>query len=103
MLVEDTITKNKISAHANPYTFICGADAFLVNREGQKTYNNLTQDALDDFSIETINSTVQVIAVVETTIKNFSVSFQSLPLLGGTKTVWLKAVNSLADSPIGRS
>jgi DNA polymerase-3 subunit delta len=85
------------------FTFICGADDFLVGRLGAKRFAELTADVPDEFSRETINGFAANVADVESAINRFRDAVQTVSMFGGKRVVWLKDVNFLADTVTGRA
>lgn len=85
------------------FTFICGADDFLVSRMAKALFEEKTRDLTDDFSREIVNGTSSKVADVEIAVGRFRQAVQTLPLFGEKKVVWLKEVNFLADSVTGRA
>lgn len=85
------------------FSFICGADDFLVSRAGRELFDRQSAGALDEFSCEIINGQAGKVDEVETAVNRFRDAVQTLSLFGGRRHVWLKDVNFLADSPTGRA
>lgn len=83
--------------------FLCGKDDYLVDREGRKLYEKYGAGLADDFSREIIDAEAQNVGKVEPIIRHFIQSAQTPSLFGEKKVVWLRGINFLADSPIGRS
>lgn len=90
-------------ATAKPFTFICGADDFLVNREGKARYDTIAATITDEFSREIINGTANNVAEVAAAVNRFRDSVQTISMFGDRRLVWLKDVNFLADTPTGRA
>jgi len=88
---------------AKPFIFICGADDFLVNRQGKARYDELAKDITDEFSREIISGFANNVGEVEATINRFRDSVQTVSMFGGQRVVWLKDVNFLADTVTGRA
>lgn len=85
------------------FTFICGPDDFLVNREGKARYAELAQEVTDEFSRETISGFAGNVSEVETAVNQFRESVRTVPMFGGRRLVWFKDVNFLADTVTGRA
>ena len=86
------------------FTFIGGADEFLVQRAGQQRFDALTAEAgADEFSREIVNGFAANVGEVEAAVNRFREAVQTVPMFGGRRVVWLKDVNFLADSPTGRA
>ena len=90
-------------AAAKQFTFICGADDFIVNRMGRTHYDEKTSAIEDDFGKEIIDGAVENVADVAVAVGRFREAVQTLPLFGERKVVWLKNVTFLADSKTGRA
>jgi len=86
-----------------PFTFICGDDDFLVSREGQAAFAEMTKEITDDFAKETIDGAAQNVGEVEAALNQFRSATQTLSMFGDKKVVWLKGVNFFADSVTGRA
>jgi len=80
------------------FSFICGQDDFLVGRAGRERFDELAGKASDEFSREIINGFAANVDEVEAAVNRFRESVQTVPMFAGTRVVWLKDVNFLADS-----
>lgn len=85
------------------FTFICGADDFLVARLGQEKYRALAAEVTDEFSREVLSGFAGNVGEVESAVNRFRESVQTVPMFGGRRLVWLKDVNFLADTVTGRA
>lgn len=88
---------------AHPFTFICGADDYLVDRLGRERFATLAAEVTDEFSRETISGFANNGAEVESAINRLRESLQTISMFGGRRVVWFKDVNFLADSVTGRA
>jgi DNA polymerase-3 subunit delta len=88
---------------APPFTFLCGADDFLVGRLGQQRFAALAAEVPDEFSREVLNGFAGNVGEVESAINRFRESVQTVSMFGGKRAIWLKDVNFLADSVTGRA
>lgn len=88
---------------AKKFTFIAGADDFLVTRLGKETFGKMTKGMEDEFSQEVIDGASNKVDEVETAVRLFTQAVNTLPMFGGRKAVWLKDVTFLADSVTGRA
>ena len=86
-----------------PFTFICGADDFLVGRVGQARFAALATGVTDEFSREVLSGFAGNVGEVESAINRFRDSVQTVSMFGGARVVWLKDVNFLADTVTGRA
>lgn len=83
--------------------FICGDDEFLVEQAGKRRFEQLTKDLSSDFSKEIIVATAANTSEVERVVEQFILSLQTLSLWEPRKVIWLKAVNFLSESPLGKA
>lgn len=90
-------------ATAKKFTFICGADDYLVGRMGKERFEALAAEITDEFSRETINGFAANVGEVESSINRFRDAVQTVSMFGGKRAVWLKDVNFLADTVTGRA
>jgi DNA polymerase III subunit delta len=90
-------------APGKPFTFICGADDFLVGRLGRACHDELAREITDEFSRETIAGFVNTVDEVETAIARFRDAVQTVSMFGGRRLVWFKDINFLADSRTGNT
>lgn len=87
-----------------PFVFICGADDFLVGRAGRERFDSIVAaTGADEFSREVISGFAANVGEVETALQRFRESVQTVPMFGGTRVIWFKDVNFLADSVTGRA
>lgn len=85
------------------YFFFCGKDDYLVDREARKLYEKQSVGLVDDFSREIIDGAAPNVGKIESIIKLFIQSAQTPSLFGENKVVWLRGINFLEDSVIGKS
>ena len=85
------------------FTFICGADDFLVGRLGKERFAALAAEVPDEFSRETINGFAANVSEVESAVNRFRDSGHTGSTFGGKRVVWRKDVNCLADTVTGRA
>ncbi|MEY2880690.1 MAG: hypothetical protein RLZZ15_3070 [Verrucomicrobiota bacterium] len=86
------------------FTFIGGADDFLVGRMGRERFEALAAEAgADEFAREIVNGFAGNVGEVETAVNRFRDAIQTVSMFGGRRVVWLKDVNFLADSVTGRA
>lgn len=88
---------------AKPFTFICGADDFLVGRLGKERWAALCAEVEAEFSREVIGGFAGNVGEVSEAINRFREGVQTVSMFGGRRAVWLKDVNFLADSVTGRA
>jgi DNA polymerase-3 subunit delta len=86
-----------------PFTFICGADDFLVGRLGTERFAALAAEVTDEFSREVLSGFANNVSEVETAINRFRETVQTVPMFGGRRVIWLKDVSFLADTVTGRA
>lgn len=85
------------------FTFICGADDFLVGRLGAERYAALAAEVPDEFSREVLSGFANNVSEVEAAVNRFRDSVQTVSMFGGRRVVWLKDVNFLADTVTARA
>ena len=88
---------------AKTFTFICGADDFLVGRLGQARFDALAAEIPDEFSREVLSGFAGNVGEVEAAVNRFRESVQTVSMFGGRRVIWLKDVNFLADTVTGRA
>ena len=94
-------TKPKINSskiHA-----IVGSDELEVKRVAAALAAELTPPDAGEFGVEMIDGCADNADQAATRIRSAIEALQTLPFFGGAKLVWLKNVNFLADSVIGRA
>ena len=90
-------------AATRKFTFICGADDFLVGRLGKERFEALAAEVTDEFAREVINGFAANVGEVENAVNRFRDAVQTVSMFGGRRVVWLKDVNFLADTVTGRA
>ena len=88
---------------AKNFTFICGADDFLVGRLGQARFAALAADIPDEYSREILSGFAGNVGEVEAAVNRFRETVQTVSMFGGRRVIWLKDVNFLADTVTGRA
>ena len=79
-----------MSAAAKNFTFICGADDFLVDRLGRERFAALVaQSGADDFSRDVLSGFANNVGEVEAAVLRFRDAVQTVPMFGGKRVVWL--------------
>lgn len=84
-------------------TLICGDDDYLVTREGRQCYEALAATVQDEFSREVISGACQNLEEMDQALSRFRAAVQTLSMFGDKKVVWLRDVNFLGDTVVGRS
>ena len=90
-------------ASASAYTFVCGADEYLVDARASAEFARLSEGVTDDFSKEIINGNALNLDEVNDVISRFLSAVQTVALFGERKAVWLKGVTFLGTSRTGDS
>jgi len=90
-------------AAAKKFTFVCGADDFLVGRLGKERYDALAAEVTDEFSREILNGFAANVSEVGAAVNRFRDSVQTVAMFGGKRLVWFKDINFLADTVTGRA
>ncbi len=94
-------TKTKAVA-ANIYAVV-GSDEAEVKRVAAELAAKLTPPGAGDFGLEVIDGAADNAEQAAARIRSTIEALQTLPFMGGGKLVWLKNVNFLGDSSIGRA
>ena len=82
---------------------VVGSDESEVKRVAAELAVELTPAAAGEFGLEVIDGCADNADQAATRIRSGIEALQTLPFFGGAKLVWLKNVNFLADSVIGRA
>jgi DNA polymerase-3 subunit delta len=82
---------------------VVGSDEAEVKRVAAELAEKLTPPGLGDFGLEIIDGCADNAEQAATRIRSTIEALQTLPFMGGSKLVWLKNANFLADSIIGRA
>ena len=82
---------------------VVGSDEAEVKRVAAELAEKLTPPGLGDFGLEVIDGCADNAEQAATRIRSTIEALQTLPFMGGSKLVWLKNANFLADSVIGRA
>ena len=90
-------------ASAKKFTFVGGADDFLVGRLGRERFDALAAEVTDEYAREIINGFAANVGEVEQAVNRFRESVQTVSMFGGRRVVWFKDVNFLADTVTGRA
>ena len=90
------------AAAANIYAVV-GSDEAEVKRAAAELAEKLTPPDAGDFGLETIDGVAENAEHAAARIRSVIEALQTLPFFGSSKVVWLKNVNFLGDSQIGRA
>lgn len=82
---------------------VVGSDEAEVKRVAAELAEKLTPPGLGDFGLEVIDGCADHAEQAVTRIRSTIEALQTLPFMGGSKLVWLKNANFLADTIIGRA
>lgn len=85
-----------------PFTFVCGDDDYLVEREARARFEAMCAGVADDMSREVLDAGCTKAADVEEVLARFRAATQTMSLFGDRKFVWVKNFNWVADSVMGR-
>jgi DNA polymerase-3 subunit delta len=86
-----------------PIHAVVGSDEAEVKRAAAELAEKLTPPGLGDFGLEVIDGCADNAEQAATRIRSTIEALQTLPFMGGSKLIWLKNANFLADSIIGRA
>jgi DNA polymerase-3 subunit delta len=95
--------KAKTKAPASKIYAVVGSDESEVKRNATELATQLTPPGLGDFGVEVIDGCADNSEQAAARIRSAIEALQTLPFMGGSKLVWLKNANFLADSMIGRA
>jgi len=90
-------------ASGKKFSFVCGADDFLVGRLGKERFDALAAEVTDEYAREILSGFAGNVSEVETAVNRFRESVQTVSMFGGKRVVWFKDVNFLADTVTGRA
>jgi DNA polymerase-3 subunit delta len=96
-------TKAKAAPPVSKIHAVVGSDEAEVKRVAAELAEKLTPPGLGDFGLEVIDGCADNVDQAVTRIRSTIEALQTLPFMGGSKLVWLKNANFLADSVIGRA
>jgi len=96
-------TKAKAAPSISKIHAVVGSDESEVKRVAAELAEKLTPPGLGDFGLEVIDGCADNAEQAATRIRSAIEALQTLPFMGGSKLVWLKNANFLADSMIGRA
>jgi DNA polymerase III subunit delta len=82
---------------------VVGSDEGETKRRARELALQLTPKEGGDFGVDTIDGAADNAEQAVQRIHQAIEAIQTLPFFGSEKLVWLKSVNFLADTPIGRS
>jgi DNA polymerase-3 subunit delta len=85
------------------FTFIAGADEFLVQRKAEARWQEIASLLEDAEALEVIDGQAGNIDEVGKAIHGFTAAVQTLSMFAPVKGVWLKNVTFLGDSVTGRA
>lgn len=90
-------------SNQGPVRLVCGTNEYKVSRAAQATLDELCPTEERAFGLEIIDGTADNADGAAAIIGNAASALRTVSLLGGRKTVWLKGVNFLDQSVIGKS
>lgn len=95
--------KDAKPAKARNITVVVGSDEGTVKAAARELAQKLAPADAGEFGVEIIDGAAENAASAVARIHQTIDALQTLPFFGGRKLVWLKSVNFLADSPMGRA
>src|SRR5204862_7600976 len=96
-------TKAKTAETESKIHAVVGSDESEVKRVAAELAAKLTPPAAGEFGLEIIDACADNVEQAVAKIRLAMEALQTLPFFGGSKLVWFKNANCLADSVIGRS
>ena len=85
------------------FTFLGGADDFLVAEAGKSLFQEKAEGLSSDFGKEMIDGRAQNVAEVEKAVKHFCQAIQTQALFAERKVVWLQSITFLHSSVLSRA
>jgi DNA polymerase III subunit delta len=95
--------KTKARATASKIHAVVGSDESEVKRVATELSVKLSPPGAGDFGLEIIDGCADNAEQAASRIRDTIGALQTLPFLGGGKLVWLKNVNFLGDTIVGRA
>jgi len=99
----DLMPKAKARTSESKLHAIVGSDESEVKRVAAELAAKLAPPDAGEFGVEVIDACADNVDQAVAKIRSAIEALQTLPFFGGSKLVWLKNANCLADSVIGRS
>jgi DNA polymerase-3 subunit delta len=99
----DTVPKAKARTSESNVHAVVGSDESEVKRLAAELAAKLAPPDAGEFGVEVIDACADNVDQAVTKIRLAIEALQTLPFFGGSKLVWFKNANCLADSVIGRS
>ncbi|MBV9274963.1 MAG: DNA polymerase III subunit delta [Verrucomicrobia bacterium] len=94
--------KTKAQPVAQLYAVV-GSDEGAVKKRAQELARELTPPQGEDFGVERLDGAAENVEQAVSRIHQTIEAIQTLPFFGSEKLVWLKDINFLGDSVVGRS
>lgn len=85
------------------FTFIAGADDFLVQQAARAEWEALSKGISDPHSLEIIDGQAGNVDEVEKAVSHFVSALQTVSMFSPEKAVWFRNITFLADSVTGRA
>src|SRR5437763_433887 len=101
--MKSPMPKAKTKAETANIHAVIGSDEAEVKRVAAELAQKLAPEQAGDFGLEVIDGAADNAEQAAARIRSAIEALQTLPFFGGAKLVWLKNVNFLGDTAIGRS
>src|SRR5262249_46542324 len=95
--------KSAAPTQASKFFAVVGSDEGQTKRRGRELGAQLTPKEGGGFGVGSVDGAAGKAEQAVQRIHQAIEAIQTLPFFGSEKLVWLKSVNFLADTPIGRS
>src|SRR4029077_9385627 len=92
-----------VKASLAPIHAVVGSDESVVKTAAAELAASLTPAAAGDFGLEIVDGCADNAEQAASRVRSTIEALQTLPFFGGAKLVWLKNVNFLGDTVLGRS
>lgn len=86
-----------------PFTLIAGNDDYLVTREARARWATLSEGLDEGFGMEVLDGSVNTADEAAEIVDRALQAAATLPMFGDRKAVWLKDINFLAGTVLGRA
>lgn len=93
----------KSAAPASNFIAVLGTDEALMKEAAIRLSRELTPPDAGDFGVDLIEGIAESAEHCANIVRRTLDALQTLPFFGGGKLVWLKNVNFLADSQVGKT
>src|SRR5437899_7869044 len=101
--MKSPMPKAKTKAETANIHAVIGSDEAEVKRVAAELAQKLAPEQAGDFGLEVIDGAADNAEQAASRVRSAIEALQTLPFFGGAKLVWLKNINFLGDTMVGRS